>query len=103
MFWGKYDPRTGNVLPLLAHAIDVAVVFRALCEIDGIRRALAKSTSTRLHPGMLERLAVLAMLHDLGKANLGFQDKIKQERNTHAGHIRELEPLFLKPTFKNAF
>ena len=103
MFWGKYDPRTGNVLPLLAHAIDVAVVFRALCEIDGIRRALAKSTSTRLHPGMLERLAVLAMLHDLGKANLGFQDKIKQERNTHAGHIRELEPLFFEANLQERF
>jgi CRISPR-associated endonuclease/helicase Cas3 len=92
-FWGKYEAKTGKSLTLIAHSLDVAVVFRALCDLDGIRRALANSTESLLTDEHLDRLAVLAMLHDIGKANLGFQDKILQRRPTHAGHIRELAPL----------
>lgn len=93
-FWGKYLVRTGDSLSLLAHSLDVAVVFRALCDLDGIRRALANSTETLLTDEHLDRLAALAMLHDIGKANLGFQDKILQRRPKHVGHVRELAPLF---------
>jgi len=101
MFWGKYDRKNGKMLSLLAHSIDVAVVFRALCEVDGIKRALQASTKTPLHPGMLDRLAVLAMLHDIGKTNLGFQDKIWSHKAIQAGHIRELEPLFFHSILRN--
>ena len=66
-FWAKYAPRTGETLSLLAHGLDVAVVFRSLCDLDGIRRALNNSTETLLLDEHLDRLAVLAMLHDLGK------------------------------------
>ena len=79
LFWGKYLPKTGESLPLLAHALDVAVVFRTLCDLDGIRRTLVSSTKTLLTDEHLDRLAVLAMLHDIGKLNLGFQDKILPE------------------------
>lgn len=102
LFWGKYDKRTGRALPLLLHSLDVALVFRFLCEIKGIKRALAETTAQTLTSGLFDRLAVLAMLHDLGKANLGFQDKIKPG-NYRAGHIRELEPLFLEPDLNTLF
>ena len=92
-FWGKYLAETGKSLSLLAHSLDVAVVFRALCDLDGIRRTLVDSTETLLTDEHLDRLATLAILHDIGKANLGFQDKILQGRPAHVGHIRELAPL----------
>lgn len=93
-FWGKHKPETGKSLSLLAHALDVAIVFRALCDLDGIKRALAGSTKTILADELLDRLAVLAMLHDIGKANLGFQNKIAPGQPERVGHIRELAPLF---------
>jgi CRISPR-associated endonuclease/helicase Cas3 len=92
-FWGKYQAKTGKSLSLLAHSLDVAVVFRALCDLDGIRRTLANSTDGLLTDEHLDRLAALAMLHDIGKANLGFQDKILHNPHAHVGHIRELAPL----------
>ena len=100
-FWGKYQEKSGKSLSLLAHSLDVAVVFRALCDLNGMRRSLGNSTETTLTDGHLDRLAVLAMLHDIGKANLGFQDKILQRRPTHAGHIRELAPLFADEDLRN--
>lgn len=93
-FWGKYLSKTGETLSLLSHALDVAVVFRALCELDAIRRTLNYSSEVSLTDEHLDRLAVLAMLHDIGKANLGFQDKILPDHPVHIGHIRELAPLF---------
>ncbi len=93
-FWGKYQSQTGESLSLLAHALDVAIVFRALCDLDGIKRALVGSTKTKLTDELLDRLSVLAMLHDIGKANLGFQTKIIPGHSERAGHIRELAPLF---------
>lgn len=93
-FWGKYDAKTGKFLSLLSHSLDVAIVFRALCDLNAIRRTLANSTNTVLVDEHMDRLAVLAMLHDIGKANLGFQDKILPQRHIQAGHIRELAPLF---------
>ncbi|NLY54281.1 MAG: CRISPR-associated helicase Cas3' [Firmicutes bacterium] len=102
-FWAKYAPRTGETLSLLAHGLDVAVVFRSLCDLDGIRRALNNSTETLLLDEHLDRLAVLAMLHDLGKANLGFQDKVLPGRPVRVGHIQELAPLFLDDVLLGKF
>lgn len=93
-FWGKYLSETGETLSLLSHALDVAVVFRALCDLDAISRTLANSTEVSLTGEHLDRLAVLAMLHDIGKANLGFQDKVLPDHPTSVGHIQELAPLF---------
>ncbi|MGI6035532.1 MAG: CRISPR-associated helicase Cas3' [Limnochordia bacterium] len=96
-------PETGESLSLLAHSLDVAVVFRTLCDLDGMRRTLAKSTETLLTDEHLDRLAVLAMLHDIGKANLGFQDKILPGRPARVGHIRELAPLFIDEKLRKRF
>jgi len=91
-FWGKYDQKRGQWLPLTCHCLDVALVFRGLCDLNAIRRALNQAAERPLTDQQLDRLAVLAMLHDAGKANLGFQRKIFPGAE-QAGHIRELAPL----------
>lgn len=95
IFWGKIDMESGRSLPLAAHCLDVALVFRSLCELDGFRRALNGTAGPDgpLSASRLDRLAVLAMLHDAGKANLGFQMKVFDPRAPRAGHIRELAPI----------
>jgi CRISPR-associated endonuclease/helicase Cas3 len=102
-FWGKYDEKTGKSLSILAHSLDVAVVFRALCDLNGIRRSLSRSTRTLLMDEHMDRLAVLALHHDIGKMNLGFQDKILSEEHIQAGHIRELAPLFREDVLRDKF
>ncbi|MBT9260154.1 MAG: CRISPR-associated helicase Cas3' [Clostridiales bacterium] len=92
IFWAKYDHGTKSCLPLVLHSLDVAMVFRALTELPGIRRALDVSSERPLNPTILDRLAFLVMLHDIGKANLGFQRK--PWTGEKVGHIRELAPLF---------
>ena len=92
-FWGKFV-NEHQYLPLAAHCLDVALVFRSLCEIDGIRRALTYAAKAPPDDQQLDRLAVLAMLHDIGKANLGFQNKVLDLKAPKAGHVRELAALF---------
>jgi CRISPR-associated endonuclease/helicase Cas3 len=94
-FWGKFI-REGSQyswLPLSAHCLDVALVFRALCDLNGVRRTLTHASKTLITSQHLDRLAVLAMLHDAGKANLGFQRKVFDANAPKAGHIRELAPI----------
>lgn len=90
--WGKFVSRD-RCLPLTAHCLDVALVFRSLCDIPGIRRSLDHAAGETLCQHQLDRLAVLAMFHDVGKANWGFQRKVLQPGAPQAGHIRELAPL----------
>ncbi|MBK6741776.1 MAG: CRISPR-associated endonuclease Cas3'' [Hydrogenophilales bacterium] len=104
-FWGKLHQSTDNVfsaLSLAHHCIDVASVFRALCDLPAIRRCLADL----LPPGeecvvSLDRLAVIALLHDLGKCNTGFQAKRDPSARNIAGHVRETAPLFLDETLSD--
>ncbi len=98
-FWGKakIDDTTKALVawhPLLDHCIDVACVFYALTQIPSIRTRLSRAADQSLTSAHLERLAVLALLHDLGKFNRGFQSKILPEGVRTAGHVRELGPLF---------
>ena len=93
MFWGKYNEEAGSFLSLSAHSLDVAMVFRSLCDLRGIQRMLENCTSQDLTDAHLDRLAVLAMFHDAGKANLGFQRKVFDEKAPRGGHIRELSPV----------
>lgn len=102
-FWGKFDGKTGVALPLISHCLDVGMVFYHLCRLQGIRRTLLCSTKQDLTEGHIARLAVLATLHDVGKANLGFQDKVYDPHAPRAGHIRELLPLLLEEDLAEAF
>lgn len=93
IFWGKFVEDGPACLPLVAHCLDVALVFRGLCDLDAVQRVLTQTGGGQLHEYWLDRLAVLAMIHDIGKANLGFQMKVFDAKAPRAGHIRELSLL----------
>lgn len=103
--------QVARIHPLVDHMIDVAVCFLALCRCRSIRRALETSASRRLNEQDLARLAVLVFLHDIGKANSGFQAKRwKREQDIpadwpvhiHAGHGSEVFGLFDEPSANDA-
>lgn len=96
-FWGKCRRLDSffSYLPLTAHCLDVALCFRSLCDIAGFKRSISRASNCDLPAQSLDRLAVLCLLHDLGKANLGFQRKVFDPRASQAGHVRELESLFV--------
>lgn len=99
--WGKalIDKGTGNVLaclPLTSHCLAVAAVFRELLRLSCNRNRLQTAAGCLLSDAQLDRLAVLALLHDIGKTNLGFQDKIFDAHAPRAGHIREIAPLLFE-------
>jgi len=61
--------------PLVDHMLDVAATFEVLCACKAIRRALECAAKRTLNNCDIARLSGLAFLHDLGKANAGFQAK----------------------------
>lgn len=79
--WGKLESSrdtVGELLrwhPLVDHMADVAACFWELAHCHSIRRALEHAAQRPLSEIDLQRLAVLAFLHDIGKANAGFQAK----------------------------
>lgn len=97
IFWGKLKAdsvdQTPIYLPLTHHCLDVATVFRHLVDLPAFQRCLVTMAGTSLTPAQLDRLAVLALLHDFGKANLGFQDKAFDPKAPRAGHVYETAPL----------
>lgn len=73
-----HNPTTGVVtqwLPLLDHMIDVAYCFERLCRCHSVQRALVSAAQRDLNDADLARLAVIALLHDIGKACSSFQSK----------------------------
>lgn len=90
-FWGKLD-RTSTpvrIHPLVDHCIDVAFTFRRIVAIPSFRRRLEMAAGHPFEERQLERLAVIAMLHDIGKCNWGFQAKQDPAANETAGHVLE--------------
>lgn len=75
--WGKLNrdcPHQQH--PLIDHMLDVAHCCMALLHGPGIHRALCQSGGLKKIDEVLkQRLGALAFLHDLGKANAGFQGK----------------------------
>ena len=89
--------------PLVNHMIDVAACFECLCGCHSIRRAMVKAAGRELDERDIARLSVLVYLHDIGKANSGFQAKRWKNRQDispawsvriHAGHGIEAIKLF---------
>ena len=77
--WGKlFRDKSGQLTgihPLLDHMTDVAACFLALTECASIRRSLEITADRHLDASDMQRLAVLVFLHDIGKANAGFQSR----------------------------
>jgi CRISPR-associated endonuclease/helicase Cas3 len=103
--WGKLErDLAGRVTAshaLADHMLDVAACFLALAACRNVRRALTCAAGRELLPLDLQRLAVLVFLHDLGKANAGFQAKrwklaqeVPRGWPTHRGHVSEALFLF---------
>ena len=87
--------------PLADHMIDVAACFECLSTCHSIRRAMEKTAGRELDECDIARLSVLVFLHDIGKANSGFQAKrwknsqdIPKGWPLHAGHGTEAIKLF---------
>jgi CRISPR-associated endonuclease/helicase Cas3 len=96
--------RTTAQHSLLDHMIDVAACFEALARSRALRRALEVAAGRPLDDIDLARLTVIAFLHDLGKANAGFQAKYWSRRAEApegwpmpCGHGSEAWMLFASP------
>ena len=96
--WGKLvldqSGRVSDRLAFVDHSVDVAACFRELCRIPSVARALDFAAGRQLRDMDIDRLSVLALLHDVGKCNHGFQAKADPSARRVAGHVRELAPLF---------
>lgn len=90
-------------LPLLDHMRDVAAVFAALLVLPSVRHSLERLAHRQLTPVDEARLCALVFLHDLGKANSGFQAKrwldVARPRAwpIPAGHTAEVFALLEQP------
>ncbi|MEZ5608817.1 MAG: CRISPR-associated endonuclease Cas3'' [Burkholderiaceae bacterium] len=83
--WGKLQrlPEQTSTHSLLDHMTDVAAVLHRLLLIPTIARALQRTAGRPLNDTDHARLAVLAYLHDIGKANTGFQSKYWSDSAQH--------------------
>jgi CRISPR-associated endonuclease/helicase Cas3 len=74
---------------LVSHCHHVAVMTRRLMRSPVLRCRLAVAFDINLTEIHLDRLAILAGVHDLGKALKGFQDKLEGTTLTSRGHVAE--------------
>lgn len=72
--WGKLG-EAGDRHPLTAHMLDVAACFLEVARQECVARALKYAAGRTLTSVDMMRLAAIAFLHDIGKANAGFQAK----------------------------
>lgn len=83
MPWGKLNRPSSSEIethPLLDHMTDVAAVLDQLLRIHSVNRALEIAAGRAMSEVDRARLNVLAFLHDIGKANAGFQARYWSER-----------------------
>lgn len=100
--WAKSDRQDHSRVHLLEHHLaDVGACFEALLLQPTIRKRLARTTGLdNLHKTTIARLCVFAALHDIGKANVGFQTQIwrsedlqGRRRPRWAGHTSDIVPV----------
>lgn len=75
--WGKLHHADGATTThsLIDHMTDVAAVMSHLLHLPAVRRSLQQAAGRNLTDTDRARLAVLTFLHDIGKANAGFQGR----------------------------
>jgi CRISPR-associated endonuclease/helicase Cas3 len=96
-FWGKLaqGELTMEWHPLIDHCADVSAVCETLLRLSPTRRRMAAlGGRDDLTESEIQRLAALAAFHDVGKFNLGFQNKADRSRQPRAGHVQPLLDLF---------
>jgi len=91
VFWGKFTPSAvPSTHPLADHCLDVAATILQLAPARLPHLLLQHPPSGGSDcETLLNRLAVLAFLHDLGKCNWGFQAKADPSARNTAGHVVE--------------
>lgn len=104
--WAKLayedDGRTVRAaLPLVDHAFDVAACGEALLAGGAWRRALEATAGRPLTDLDLTRIVALMALHDIGKANWGFQARW-DPRADKIGHEGQVAPLWFDPTLRES-
>ncbi|MHB1938451.1 MAG: CRISPR-associated helicase Cas3' [Acidobacteriaceae bacterium] len=90
--WGKINKITGEFHHLAHHCADVAACFEVISSLPAFRARLERAAGEPLAPVVLERLAVICFLHDVGKLHPGFQAKGWPEgtwRPPLHGHLQE--------------
>jgi CRISPR-associated endonuclease/helicase Cas3 len=97
--WGKLS-KTGDALvswhPLLDHCRDVAACAEALLRLPSIRNRLTTLADRPDLPDIwIARISALSLLHDFGKANVGFQAR-SGPGATRVGHIDEAAPVLAR-------
>ena len=92
-FWGKLKNEDDGVVdwhPLIDHCADVAAVCEALLDATLLRRRLARLAGLDdLDEIQVARLCVFAAIHDIGKFNIGFQQRAPAN-NGRTGHLAEV-------------
>lgn len=91
-FWAKLNnDDQGGILewhPLEAHSADVAAVTEALLKRTILNKRIASLISWKhLDDVHIARLSVLAAIHDAGKFNHGFQNRMSKTKRPRAGHV----------------
>jgi CRISPR-associated endonuclease/helicase Cas3 len=100
--WGKLRATHDGEIEwhrLIDHCADVAACVEALLAQPTIAARFGLPPNDKMR---VARLAALAFLHDLGKANVGFQNRRLQQIDgsvSVAGHTREIAPLFSDQLF----
>lgn len=93
-FWAKLFPYRKDTVeawhPIPAHAADVAACTEALLHHSLLSARLARLGGLEaLSRVQIDRLCVLAAFHDLGKYNIGFQNRKLAQPPFTAGHVGE--------------
>ena len=116
-FWAKafpYGRRGPERIHLLEHHLaDVGACFEALMGQPTIRKRFATAGGLDdLDESLVARLSVFAALHDIGKANMGFQTRIWRPEDLpggklstafrRVGHTRELIPVLTDEDYTTA-
>ncbi len=102
--WAKAEPRDAypkRIHLLEHHLADVGACFEALVQQPTIRKRLATTAGLDdLDESLIARLSVFAALHDIGKANMGFQTKVWRPEDFQgrrepgwAGHTNDMVPV----------